>query len=152
AAENEVIESRQRNKIVNLGNAAFGAFSEPYRSELGERTDRLSDLLLDRLDSRYKRRADCAHAGNQNSQLSGRLFDLDTFLYHFSSIKDGNDICKNLGYLLEIRNWKFESPISPLVLRSDTRRPFRPARLQVIPVHAGDHLELDFLRADRFAL
>ncbi len=52
--------------------AAFGAFPEPYGSQLRERSDGLAEAALHRFNSRHERRADRSNAGNQDPQLTFR--------------------------------------------------------------------------------
>ena len=70
---------------MDLWNSTFGSLAEPYGSQLGERADGLSNFLFNGFYTGDERCADGAEPGNENAQLSGRCFDLDTFLYHGTS-------------------------------------------------------------------
>ena len=82
AAEDEVIQGRERNKVMDFRNSPFRAFSQPDGSKLGQRTHRLRNFLLYRFHPSDKRRTDGTQSGNEDTQFSGRRFDLDAFLHH----------------------------------------------------------------------
>ena len=54
AAEHDVVQARERQELVDLRRAAFGALAETNRAHLRERADRLGQTL-----------ADGHHAGNR---------------------------------------------------------------------------------------
>jgi hypothetical protein len=69
-AENQVFQVGQRNKVFDLGAAAFGAFPEAHGSKLRERSDGLPKAALYRFNSRHERGTDRSNAGDQDPQLT----------------------------------------------------------------------------------
>ena len=72
AAEDQIVQTGQRNKILDHRAAALGAFPEADGSKLCERTNGLAEAALYRFNPRHERGADRSNAGNQDPQLAFR--------------------------------------------------------------------------------
>ena len=63
AAENQIIEFRERHQILDLRSAAFGPLAEADGAQLRERSHGHGFAAPDELDSRHERGADSSHSG-----------------------------------------------------------------------------------------
>ena len=75
AAEHDIIERRKRHEILDERRAAFGPLPEPDRAHLRQRADWLGEPAPHGEHAGDRRRADGAHANEQNAQFPCRFRD-----------------------------------------------------------------------------
>ena len=69
-AEHDIVQLCQRNKLLDLGDAIFGALAQPDGSHLRERADGGGLAPADQLHAGDKCGGDGTHAGRQHAQLA----------------------------------------------------------------------------------
>ena len=98
--EDDVVEARQRHELVDLRRPPLGPLPQPDRPHLGERSDRLGQVLPDGHHTGDGRGAHGAEADEQNAQLALRRGDVGWLshnrpLYHGEI---GHVSAKSQGY------------------------------------------------------
>src|SRR5208282_3556463 len=74
AGEYQVLERGEGNELLHLRRTPFGAFAEPHRAHLRERTDWLGEPFANRLHAGDEGSRDCAHPRDHHAELAlGRL-------------------------------------------------------------------------------
>ena len=81
-AEDEVVQLRQRDEVLQARHPVLGPLAEADRAHLGERADRLAEPLLDRLDAGDEGGRDRPQPHQQHPQLPLRRLDVNAFLTH----------------------------------------------------------------------
>jgi len=81
AAELDILQIVQGHELLDLGAAALGAFPEADRPHLGERADRLAEVLAHRVNPGHDRGGHGAHPRDEDSKFALCRFDLVTSLH-----------------------------------------------------------------------
>ena len=77
AAENDVVEIRERHEFVDLRRAPFGPLPEADRAHLRQRSDRRRESFSDGKHTGNRRRRDRAEPDEQDAKLAARRSDLN---------------------------------------------------------------------------
>src|SRR6516165_1200048 len=70
AAEDQIVQSGERDKVLDQRRAPVGAFPQPDGGKLGERTDRRGNSSLHGLHAGHERGGNGADSRNQDAQFS----------------------------------------------------------------------------------
>jgi hypothetical protein len=110
-AEDEIVQPRERDEILDRGRAILGALAETDRAHLRQAADRLGQSHLDCFDTRDERRAHRSEADEQHAELACRRSDLcpffDCHIYLASSMLK----------ILRMEDTRTRTPASRQILR-----------------------------------